>query len=143
MELFCGYLILAGGWREKAAAYFGKAAAETIQAAGQGYFPCLFHTLTGAYCPGCGGSRAAAALLCGKLLLSFFYHPLVPYLAFALPFLMLWYGYCRKKKKTFSPKIWKNVLFFGLGLLILNVLVKNYFLLFRGTDVLSMLDQMA
>jgi hypothetical protein len=35
----------------------------------QGYFPaCLFHSLTGLNCPGCGGTRAAHELLHGHLL---------------------------------------------------------------------------
>lgn len=41
--------------------------------------PCLFHTFTGLYCPGCGGTRAVLALLKGRLLQSFWYHPIVPY----------------------------------------------------------------
>ena len=43
--------------------------------------PCLFRLLTGFYCPGCGGTRALWALLSGHPLLSFLYHPLVPYSA--------------------------------------------------------------
>ena len=42
---------------------------------------CLFHELTGLYCPGCGGTRAVWALLHGKFWLSFCYHPLVLYAA--------------------------------------------------------------
>ena len=41
--------------------------------------PCMIHAVTGIYCPGCGGTRAAYALLCGKPLLSFYYHPIVLY----------------------------------------------------------------
>lgn len=43
--------------------------------------PCLFHVLTGYYCPGCGGTRAALALLHGNFFLSLKYHPVVPYAA--------------------------------------------------------------
>ena len=50
---------------------------------GQG-FPCLFHLLTGLYCPGCGGTRAFLALLRGDLSLSLSYHPLVAYMAAVL-----------------------------------------------------------
>lgn len=119
---------------------FYKAVAETLKAAGQGYFPCLFHTLTGAYCPGCGGTRAMTALLEGNVFLSFCYHPLVLYLAVTVPLLVLSFLYCRRQKKTFSQRIWKNVLFFGLGLLVLNVAVKNYFLIIKELDVLAVLD---
>lgn len=34
--------------------------------------PCLFHAVTGLYCPGCGGTRAVQVLFEGKFLLSFF-----------------------------------------------------------------------
>ena len=50
---------------------------------GQG-FPCLFHLLTGLYCPGCGGTRAVRLFLKGELIKSFCYHPFVPYLALVL-----------------------------------------------------------
>ncbi len=43
--------------------------------------PCLFHYLTGYYCPGCGGTRATAALLHGNLLASMRFHPIVVYAA--------------------------------------------------------------
>ncbi len=41
-------------------------------------WPCLFHVWTGWYCPGCGGTRAMRALFSGRLLASFFCHPVVP-----------------------------------------------------------------
>ncbi len=40
---------------------------------------CMFHAVTGFYCPGCGGTRAVLALLHGDLVQSFRYHPVVPY----------------------------------------------------------------
>lgn len=49
---------------------------------GQG-FPCLFHFLTGFYCPGCGGTRAVRALLRGDVVKSFCYHPFVLYAVIA------------------------------------------------------------
>ena len=41
--------------------------------------PCVFHSLTGLYCPGCGGTRAILELLRGHILLSLSYHPIVVY----------------------------------------------------------------
>lgn len=41
--------------------------------------PCGFRFVTGYYCPGCGGTRAVRALLQGRLLTSFLYHPFVLY----------------------------------------------------------------
>ena len=40
------------------------------------YF-CVFNSLTGIPCPGCGGTRAVLALAKGHLTDSFFYHPSV------------------------------------------------------------------
>ncbi len=40
---------------------------------------CMFHAVTGLYCPGCGGTRAVLALLHGDLVRSLRYHPVVPY----------------------------------------------------------------
>ena len=42
--------------------------------------PCVLHTLTGFYCPGCGGTRAVFAFFQGELWQSFLLHPFVPYL---------------------------------------------------------------
>jgi hypothetical protein len=39
--------------------------------------PCAFHKLTGWYCPGCGMTRAAHALLHGRCAEAFGYNPLV------------------------------------------------------------------
>lgn len=103
-------------------------------------FPCLFHMLTGAYCPGCGGTRALRCLLKGQLPQSFLYHPLILYLAVSVPGLILWYLRCRKKKKPFTQKSWQMVLFAAVFLVTANFFLKNY-LLFQGIDVLAALDQ--
>ncbi len=41
--------------------------------------PCMLRTITGLYCPGCGGTRAVIALLHGDILYSLYCHPAVPY----------------------------------------------------------------
>lgn len=41
--------------------------------------PCIFHKLTGLYCPGCGGTRAVYWLLKGNVAYSLHYHSIVLY----------------------------------------------------------------
>ncbi len=41
--------------------------------------PCIFYSLTGLYCPGCGGTRAVLELWHGQIFRSFYYHPIVLY----------------------------------------------------------------
>lgn len=42
---------------------------------------CAFRSLTGAYCPGCGGTRAVLELFRGHIVASLRYHPVVGYTA--------------------------------------------------------------
>jgi hypothetical protein len=51
------------------------------------YPPCQFHTLTGLYCPGCGGTRAVYQLLHGRVLLALKDNALF---VLALPALAVW-----------------------------------------------------
>lgn len=45
-------------------------------------FPsCIFRSLTGVYCPGCGGTRAVLELFHGHIFTSLWYHPVVVYTA--------------------------------------------------------------
>jgi len=52
------------------------------------YPPCLFHAITGLYCPGCGALRAMHRLLHGDLLAAISLNPLfvlmLPYLGYSL-----------------------------------------------------------
>ena len=65
--------------------------------------PCLFHRVSGLYCPGCGGTRAVKALLEGRPAACFFYHPFVLYCA--VIYILLWQAtrlnlYCKKNPPT-------------------------------------------
>ncbi len=51
--------------------------------------PCMFHRLTGLSCPGCGGTRAMAALLMGQWKQALQYNPLILlYLAYGAWFFL-------------------------------------------------------
>lgn len=76
----------------------GLAAAAVVPAlAGGGYLyfhnpysypiPCLFHVLTGLYCPGCGAGRACYSLLHLRIWDAFCYNPVMTVL---LPFIALY-----------------------------------------------------
>lgn len=59
-----------------------RIAAELLIRIGQGELPCLFQMITGLYCPGCGGTRAALSLLHGQILRSLLYNPIPACLLF-------------------------------------------------------------
>ncbi len=87
--------------------------------------PCFF-SLIGLYCPGCGGTRALAALVQGKILLAIWYHPLVPYGVFLYLGFMISQGLHRLGVKKI--KGWKfhiGFLWGALIILVVNFFVKN------------------
>ncbi|MDY6351438.1 MAG: DUF2752 domain-containing protein [Lachnospiraceae bacterium] len=117
-------------------------------------FLCIFHEVTGLYCPGCGGTRALGFLLHGHPLLSLWYHPLVIYGVFLIIY------YCiravtaliakensssgsggavvraialldRKQKLHRDAPLWG-----ALVLLVINCILKNAILLIAGVDPL-------
>ena len=101
--------------------------------------PCLFHAMTGLYCPGCGGTRAVWYLLQGELLLSLRFHPLVPYTVLAvileaIAFLMAGIGGGHR----IYPGHEKVFLYVAAGIVAVNFAVKNYLLVWYGIDLLAM-----
>ena len=106
----------------------------------RGFVPCLFHMITGSYCPGCGGTRAVTALLNGHLLQSFVFHPLVLYTAVIGGWFMLTQtierisaGKCRIGLHYRNRYVW-----IAAGILVVNFLVKNMALLIWHVDLLKM-----
>jgi hypothetical protein len=72
------------GWRDRsmaAAPLLGVAALLAIKPTDKGPTICPIALLTGVACPGCGMTRAAAALLRGDVALALDYHPLIPLIA--------------------------------------------------------------
>lgn len=101
--------------------------------------PCLFLSLTGLYCPGCGGTRAIRFLLQGQLIKSLLYHPLVPYTAV----LGGWYLISHTVELVSKGKYpvgmrYRDVYLYGaLGLVLINWTVKNLFILLCGIHLLQ------
>lgn len=102
-------------------------------------YPCLFHQLSGLYCPGCGGTRAVKALLEGELISCFLYYPFVFY-CFILYLLFMgshtleriqwkWQKHAKKSphKNPFVRGLDFNVIYVYLGILIILIqwMIKN------------------
>lgn len=111
-------------------------------------FPCLFHLLTGFYCPGCGGTRAVRLMLQGHWLLSLQYHPFVLYvlLIAGTEFLIFLRMTIRKKQKHLAEGLWGCWLYgmqrrypwwvsIGAVIVVMNWIVKNI-CLGMGIDLL-------
>ncbi len=106
---------------------------------GQG-FPCLFHLLTGLYCPGCGGTRAVRLFLKGELIKSFCYHPFVPYLALVLALEVFFFlkAILQKAGRSYLQEMEGRYPFWvsmGVAVVVVNWIVKNI-LLVLGIDLL-------
>ena len=101
--------------------------------------PCPFHALTGAYCPGCGGTRAVRALLAGKWLRSFVLHSFVPYAAL----LSGWFMISQTIERVSGSRIrialrFRDVyIWIALLLIVVNCLVKNLALFVWHVDLLA------
>ncbi len=103
---------------------------------GQG-FPCLFHLLTGLYCPGCGGTRAILALLRGDIIGSFKYHPLILYIVVVTVVVTIAWLISRiKKRPSLIVKRIDLFVYIGIGVILVNWLYKNYMLLAKGVALL-------
>lgn len=102
--------------------------------------PCLFRFFTGLYCPGCGGTRAVKALLSGRIFMSLYFHPFVPYVAAAVGAeLVFWIGGrlrpCTKGPSGFSRRLPKWAIG-ALAVVLVNWIVKNGLLILLGIPMI-------
>lgn len=117
---------------------FGNTTTKILWKMLNGKMPCLFHEITGLYCPGCGGTRAAKAMLKGDLVASFFYHPIVTYCALiAVVFAIAYIIYHKTKNPKFRLYLDNRYVYVGTGIIVINFFVKNYFLIVKGIDLLA------
>lgn len=101
--------------------------------------PCLFHSLTGLYCPGCGGTRAVRSLLRGDLRMSFQYHPLVLYAVLVLFLEMILWVFKGRKAPPDHKKRARILILAGAAIVAANWMFKNYMLVIQGVDLLPLM----
>lgn len=91
--------------------------------------PCIFYTVTGLYCPGCGVTRMILALLRFDFVKAFYSHPVLFCIA---PFLAVCFGaqavnYVKSGKRSLA--LWQNIIIYSaIFLLVAFCIVKNLFL---------------
>ena len=93
--------------------------------------PCMFHRVTGYYCPGCGGTRAVFTFFRGDIVRAFKFHPFVPYTFIIGGWFML--SQTIQRLSGDRIKIGMNFrivyLWIALGIIALNWIIKNMFIL--------------
>lgn len=92
--------------------------------------PCGFRYVTGYYCPGCGGTRAVRALLQGKLITSFLYHPFVLYCVFIMMVFMVTntIQLLTKNRWKIGLKYRHGYLYGGVIVIIVNWMIQNIYI---------------
>lgn len=95
--------------------------------------PCFFHTITGLFCPGCGGTRAMEAIFNLKIYQALRYNALIILLLpFAIPYII--YRFILNGKKRIPDMIW----IFLLIITIIFGIIRNisYFHFLSPIDIL-------
>lgn len=99
--------------------------------------PCIFQAVTGLYCPGCGGTRAVKYLLTGQIAKSLQYHPLVLYTAVIVTLEAVSAVIAKKTGRSeYYLGHEKVFIYLGVGIILVNWIVKNYLLLAKGINLL-------
>ncbi len=92
---------------------------------------CVFLSITGRYCPGCGGTRSVLYLIKGDIVKSFIYHPVVLYVGVVYGYYLCrqTIGLLQKEKKII--KVHNLAIWMMIALIFLNWIIKN------GLDMLK------
>lgn len=99
--------------------------------------PCLFHQLTGLYCPGCGGTRSVISLIHGQIVASIRYNPIVMYgvIIYAWYMISNTIELLSKHRIKIGMKYRDAYLWYGLGILIIFFILRNFLLLTFHIDI--------
>ncbi|MBF0344841.1 MAG: DUF2752 domain-containing protein [Nitrospirae bacterium] len=85
-------------------------------------FPsCIFHDMTGLYCPGCGGTRALNCLLHGDIVAAFGYNQLMVVLVPVVMYVVLSYMFSSWRFSRVSL----SVMWFMLAVVVLYGILRN------------------
>ena len=82
-----------------------------------GTHPCVFYTLTGYFCPGCGGTRSLRALLSGKIFVCAVDFPMIFYAAVVI-----------------GMKYRETWVYASLVIVVIHFVVKNLFYIKTGVE---------
>lgn len=100
------------------------------------FIPCIFHEVTGLYCPGCGVTRMILSLLKGDIIQAFYYNQL---LFISLPFFLILiinnFIAQIKNKTPIYKKIPNKIYIFYIILLLLFMILRNIFPYFSPTTI--------
>ena len=95
--------------------------------------PCIFHQITGLYCPGCGGTRAVKALFTGHILKSLYFHPVVPYCAVIYAVFMVRGTIAFITKEKYHYMKYSDIyVYIAVAIIIIQFIIKNYLLIAKG-----------
>ena len=93
--------------------------------------PCIFHQITGLYCPGCGGTRAVIAFAHCRFLKSFYYHPVVLYGGFVYILFMVRGMIASLSKEKYPYMKFSFIyIYIAIGIIIIQFILKNILLIF-------------
>ena len=98
--------------------------------------PCVFHRLTGYFCPGCGGTRSVKALLSGRFLVCAVDYPMVFY-AVAVYF---WFMFSQSVDRISHHRIpigmkYRHAwIYASLVIVIIHFILKNLFYMKTGIE---------
>lgn len=99
---------------------------------------CVFHQITGFYCPGCGSTRAVFALYQGDVLKSFYYQPFIPYVIITGGWFMISQTMERVSQGKIKIAMHFRMIYVWIGLTLLfgNCIWKNAVLFFTGNALI-------
>ena len=96
--------------------------------------PCVFYTLTGYFCPGCGGTRSLRALLSGKIFVSAVDFPMIFYAAVVFAWFMISQTIQRVSGGKYRIGLrWRSGYLWGaLAILLAHFVLKNVLYIVTG-----------